>query len=548
MALRKSQGGTLLLVGAIFAVIVATIALLTVRAPEPVTSANTQQQPSTSTTAPPSTFLSATGVEASWVIAENRQPGTGSWQITGAPPTGSISGYANQVDADAGQQVTFYVSSSASTFHVEAYRIGYYNGTGGRLVWRSPDVTATAQPACPLTPGTNMVSCDNWTASVKVTITSAFVQGDYLFKLVGADNEQSYVPLTVWDPMSRSTYLLKNDVFTWQSWNPYGGYDYYTGQGPCPPKVYPVCNRARVVSFDRPYGDGQGAGDFLALEAPLVRYAEQQGLDVSYATDLTVAQHPTVLADHKALISLGHDEAWSLPERNAATAAFQKGTNIAFFGASAVLRHVRSQPSPLGPDRELVDYRDSTSDPLNGNGNPLDVTGNTWASAPAHWPEEGFVGAAYNGFLDPQVTAPLSVANAGAWVFADTGLGNGSTLPGVVGSDVDALAPDDAYPPDVEVLAHSALPAAQGEPNTRAGPVFYSDMTYYTDPAGKAGVWDSGTTNWVPALTPCPVQQSCSAPTVQKITGNVFWLFGQGPAGRQQPSVANRQQFYPSPG
>jgi hypothetical protein len=495
--------------------------------------------------APNTTSPSPQGVRTSWVIAENRKPGTPGWKITAAPVDGHIEGFADRVDATSGQRITLYVSSTAPTFHVDAFRLGYYQGIGARLVWRSPETAGQLQAVCPATPDTHMVSCDNWRPSLTLSIGDQFVPGDYLFKLVGSAGQQSYLPLTVWDPGSHATYLVKNDVFTWQAWNPYGGYDYYSGLGPCPPKVYPLCSRARVVSYDRPYGDEQGTGDFLWLEAPLVHFMEQNGLDVSYVTDVTVQEHPDILANHRALLSLGHDECWSLAERQAAVAAYGKGLNLAFFGASAVLRHVRSQPSALGPDRELVDYRDSASDPLNGKGDPKQVTGNTWAAPPASWPETDFVGEAYNGFLEPGVIAPLTVTDADAWIFAGTGMRNGQSLPGVIGSDVDSLEPPASHPPNVQVLAHSALPADKAQTHTRVGPVFYSDMSYYTDPVGKAGVWDSGTNNWIPALSSSPAEPESSARVVRAITANLLRVLGQGPAGNRQPSVPNWRQNYP---
>lgn len=493
----------------------------------------------------PSRELGADGVKASWVTVENRKPGSPNWRITGAPPTGRIEGFADRTYAAAGDQVALRVSSTAPSFHVEAYRVGYYNGTGARLVWQSAQSPGHVQPACPVTSGINLVSCANWAPSLNVPITGDFVPGDYLLKLVGDDNEQSYVPLTVWDPGSHAAYVVKNDVFTWQAWNPYGGYDYYVGQGSCPSGVYPLCSRARVVSYDRPYGDGDGTGDFLWLEAPLVRFVEQHGLDVTYATDLTVAEHPGYLDQHRALLSLGHDECWSLAERNAAVSAEGHGLNLAFFGASGVLRHVRSQPSPLGGDRELVDYRDSAADPLNGKGNPLEVTGNTWASSPANWPEDDFVGENYNGFLEPGVHSVLTVADDSAWIFAGTGLHNGSALPAVIASDVDSLEPGQGHPAGVQVLAHSALPAGQAQARSRAGGVFYSDMTYYTDPASHAGIWDSGTNNWIPALEPGSGETPGTAAKVQAITANLCWLLGQGPAGTLRPATPNWHDFYP---
>jgi len=493
------------------------------------------------------TFLGPDGVEARWVIEQNKLPGTTRWRITNAPSGSSIFGFANLAYAADGQTVTFYVSSQAPTYHVDAYRMGYYGGTGARLVWRSRQLTGVVQPPCPLTPGINMVSCDNWSPSFQVKLTSAFVQGDYLFKLVGSGNQQSYVPLTVWDPSSHAAYIIKNDIFTWQAWNPYGGYDYYTGIGACPPGHYPLCSRARVVSFDRPYAYGEGAGDFLANEYPLVYWAEKHGLDVTYWTDLTVVQHPALLAYHEAILSLGHDECWSLRERQAVENANHNfGLNVVFFAASPMLRHVRLQASPLGPDREEVDYRNSLKDPLYGKANPLEVTGNTWGSPPANWPEDNFVGETYGGYtlggVGPQ---PFVVADGAAWLFKGTGLTSGSSVPGVVMSDFDSFDPGLGHPADLEILGHSPIPASEVQTDVPTnGGYAYSDMTYYTDPKSDGGVFDSGTNNWIYAMRTCSQGESpCPAHVLREVTGNLLWLFGQGPAGRIIPSSPNWQSF-----
>jgi hypothetical protein len=495
----------------------------------------------------PGTFLGPDGVEASWVIAQNRLPGTSAWRIAGTPPPGAlIEGFADRTAARVGQTVTFYVSTTAPTYRVQAFRMGYYQGNGARLVWTSGTLTGVVQPPCPVTPGVNMVACDNWSASFHVTITAAWVQGDYLFKLDGSQGQQRYVPLTVWDPQAHGAYLIKNDVLTWQAWNPFGGADYYVGQGSCPPGHYPLCSRARVVSFDRPYGYGQGAGDFLGNEYPLVRWMEEHGLDVAYATDVVVTEHPSFLLQQKTVLSLGHDECWDLRERNAIEAARHAGVNVVFFAASAILRHVRLEPSPLGPDRQEVDYRNSAKDPMDGHGNPLEVTGNTWSSPPASWPESPFVGESYGGFLEPgSPAAPLVVVDAVPWLFAGTGLHDGSAVPNVLLNDFDELGPAGTFPTNVEVLAHSPIPVSevQTDEPTSGGDAF-SDMTYYSDPTSGAGVFDSGTNNWIPSLAACPTAESgCPAATLRRITGNLLHLFGQGPAGRLQPSQPDWQQF-----
>jgi len=493
-------------------------------------------------------FLGPYGEEASWVIAENKLPGTSSWQIRRQPHSGSIEGFAGVTYAAAGNRVVLYVSSTAPRFLVEAYRMGYYAGKGGRLVWTSRQVAGHLQPPCPVTPGTNMVACDNWKPSLTVLLTSAFLPGEYLLKLVGSGNEQSYILLTIWDPSSHSAYLFKGSVYTEQAWNTFGGYDFYQGLGTCA-ATYPPCNRARVVSFDRPMAVGDGAADFLSNEFPLLRLMEQQGLDVSYADDLTVEQHPSILMQHRTLLSLGHDECWSLTERLAAQRAQDHGVNMVFFGASAVLRHVRLQASARGPDRELVDYRDSSEDPLNGKASPLEVTGNAWYSPPADWPESGFVGEMYAGYLEPGTpSAPFVVEDANAWIFKGTGLHDGSAVPGVVQADFDHVSTSWPMPSDLQVLGHSPIRLSQVQTEDgQWGRDTYSDATYYTTASSKAGVFDTGDNNWIYSLTPCPnSSKACAADVMQKITGNLLWLFGQGPAGSLIPSVSNLPQVVPA--
>ena len=160
------------------------------------------------------TFLGPNGVESTAVTAENRRPGTTAWQISDEGVSGNIEGFADENYAAVGDEVDLYVSTTAPRFQVVAYRMGWYGGTGGRQVWSSPEVTGQVQPPCPLTPGVNMVSCDDWARSLVVPITTAFVPGDYVLKLIGSGGQQSYVPITIWDPKSHATYLIMARSFT----------------------------------------------------------------------------------------------------------------------------------------------------------------------------------------------------------------------------------------------------------------------------------------------------------------------------------------------
>jgi hypothetical protein len=290
-----------------------------------------------------------------------------------------------------------------------------------------------------------------------------------------------------------------------------------------------------MVSFDRPYAAsfGEGAADFLGLEYPLVRFMEQHGLDVTYGTDITTGEDPTSLLRHRAFLSLGHDEQWSLTMRNAVISALAHGVNVAFFGASPVLRKVRLQPSPLGPDREVVNYRDPTADPERSI-DPTQVSQNQWSQAPADWDPSQLVGSSYLGY---GIDAPLVVTDPSSWLYAGTGLGAGAQLPGVISADMNGYDPSDPDPPDVEILAHSPATPSVGSGH-------YADTTYYTQATSKGGVFASGTNGWIVAMGCTPAAATCPAAALDRMTGNLLRLFGSGPAGNLEPSVANWQGYY----
>jgi hypothetical protein len=479
------------------------------------------------------TFNGPDGVEARWVIDQNKLPGTSAWRITGTQTPDGIMGYTNRPQARLGQTVDVYVSTQAPTFTIEAFRMGYYQGLGARLVWTSRRLTGVVQPSCNASAPLYMVQCD-WSMSTSFPITKAFVQGDYLLKLVGSNGQQSYIPLTVWDPNSTATYVVMNANFTWQAFNPFGGYDLY--QGATPEPGYPPPNRSRVLSFDRPYGYGNGAANFLTNEYPLVRYMEKHGLNVTYWTNITLTVHGNLLTKHKALLSLGHDEEWSTRMRANAVTAANHGVNLVFFGASPILRKVRLQASPLGPNLEVVNYRDPQADPLYGVDNAR-VTQNWWGQPPANLPAAQLIGNTYIGYNNNQ-SFPLVVTDAKSWLFARTGLVNGATIPGLLKYDFDGYDPSRPNPPGVQILSHS--PVVIGFDNHK----MYADTTYVTNRTSEAGIFESGTNNWIAAMQPCTTTSSCPSHLVRIMTGNILKLFGAGPAGATNPSVANWSNYY----
>ncbi len=296
--------------------------------------------------------------------------------------------------------------------------------------------------------------------------------GAYLLKLVASGAER-YVPLTVTDPSSHDPLVVMDAVTTWQAYNDWGGRNLYWGP------FMESGTRSRVVSFDRPYARGDGASDFLHGELPLISLLEQAGLDATYWTDIDLHQHPELLLRHRALLSLGHDEYWSTAMRHGATVARDHGVNLAFLGANAVFRHIRLQASPLGPDREEVNYKPASAraDPA-WRTNRREVT-TDWREPPLHQPESSLLGELYE--CNP-TRADGVVVQPGSWLLAGTGLGTGSRLPNLVGPEYDRAMPSFPTPRGVELVLHSPLRCRFHSS--------FSDVTYYTTASG-AGVVDT---------------------------------------------------------
>jgi hypothetical protein len=503
---------------------------------KPKATTTTRTPPATTTTVRPGEMPGLPTAE--WLVEENSRPGSTAWTKVGTTFQGQLEGFADRVSATAGDEVTLYVNTVEPGFHVEIYRMGWYGGAGGRLVATSVRTAGVKQPAPEFTAGVNTMEC-HWQPSVTFEVATSWPPGNYLLRLVADDGVAEWIPLTVRDDKSTAAIVVQNSVTTWHAYNLWGGYSLYYGQVPGGGQDY--ANRARVVSFDRPYAHNWAAGtaDWLGNEFPLLMLAERHGLDLAYWTDVDLHAHPELLANHKCLVSLGHDEYWSAAMRDGAQQALGAGVNLAFLGANACYRHIRFEDSPLGANRHEVCYKDGTEDPL-GSTDPSEVTWN-WEDGPDPRPESQLIGNMYQSYL---ASGPMVVADPGAWMLRATGLPAGAQIPSVIGSEFDGYAPALPGPRDVAIACHSPTGSVSGNG--------FSDMTWYTVQHG-GGVFASGTANFVGKLWDNPGTLPTgyafdAIPGVTKpleqITLNVLAVLGEGPGSTSFPSEANWEQFY----
>ena len=255
-----------------------------------------------STALPPTTAANAN--PAQWLIDENAKAGAADWTVPDNSATwAKIRGYATATSAQRGDTVGLRVSTEAPVWSVDAYRVGWYGGSGARLIWSSESLPGERQDPAVKDPATLGWTAP-WATNLEVQIGRDWPPGCYLFKLRSSDGGMSFVPLTVRDDSSRSALLVQNSVTTWQAYNEWGGTSLYTDSA--------IGNkgRASVVTFDRPYYRN-GTGEFFGREFEFILFAERNGLDVSYWTNIDLHERPELVKNHSALISLAHDEYYS---------------------------------------------------------------------------------------------------------------------------------------------------------------------------------------------------------------------------------------------
>ncbi len=462
--------------------------------------------------APSATPTSASGFD---VATENAKPGNPGWQLRAVAPTGHmLEGYADRTSVLAGQPFGIYLSATAASVSVVAVRIGWYGGAQGRIIWRSGPVPTRVQSAPVADPGTRAYSA-KWSRSTVVD-TTGWPEGDYYLRLDGRDGAHFYIPITVRSASVVGRVVLMNANLTWEAYNTWGGRSLYLGDGGG------FSSRSYAVSFDRPYQAG-GRGLFASFEFSVVAAAERLGVRLAYETDIDVATLPELLAGAVGLISPGHDEYWTVAQRQAVEHARDAGTNLAFLGANISYWRVRLASTRLGLNRTEVAYKGSSRDPISGA-----TTTSRFRDWPDPHPEELMTGQRYECY---PVRGAFVVREPGFFLFAGSGATRGQAFPGLIGVEIDRPYPISTTPRPLQVPALSPVQCK--------GVNTYSGFTYYTTKSG-AGVISVGTMNWVRALGGATTAYGMTSAVdrfVVAVSANIFRAISTPHLGTAHPAV-----------
>jgi len=458
---------------------------------------------------------------------ENDRPGTRDWMTTNVrvdPETKYrspwIEGFASRTSVRPGESITLHVSTNPpSPFVIEIYRLGYYQGHGGRLMMKTGPIKGSVQPDPPVGPK-RLRECV-WAPSASITIPADWPSGVYLGKLT-AERErlQSYVVFVVSDDRN-CDFLFQVSDTTWNAYNRWPSQFSLYDDGK---KVWYWGPNVRT-SFDRPYGKycqildaplSVGSGEFLLWEFPLAYWMEQQGHDVSYISNLDTHADPASLSRAKGWLSVGHDEYWSISMFETMKKMVSEGLNLAFLSGNSICGVIDIDPASDGRPTRIIErvgrYGSPQKEELE-NGFPEE------ALFTKNGPNEATL-------MGARSTYPVTgggdwtCRKPGHWLFAGTGMKEGDSIPGLVGWEWHG---DPAPIPGLEVVASgkTQCPRPNGEGTFTA--------TIYPGPKGNF-VFNAATIWWADGLSAPPgyvrpavyTRPRGPDPRAQRITRNLL--------------------------
>jgi hypothetical protein len=419
---------------------------------------------------------------------------------------GNVSGYVGQQAVRPGDTERIYVSApGAASVQISVFRIGWYGSAGGREVLASQSLPATQQPPCTHTFRTGLTEC-RWHPTLSFQIPSALPSGVYVARLTADSGESDC--LFVVEAARPRPLLAQVPTSTYEAYNAWGGDSLYPGGADR--VALTGTSQGVEVSYDRPSDSVTGAGQFFSRDVAMVRFLERYGYQVSYTTSDSVDADPGQLRGHRALLDFGHSEYWSQRQQQAFADALRAGESLLFLSSDTLAWRVRYLPATAAssesgrPAHVIVSYKEHVA---------LDPD-RAVPTGPFPDGGAGLTGSAYRGCITPRLSVPgppryryyaWSPASGltPSWLFAGTGITEATSIPGIVGYELDRTT--SLTPEGTEVVGGggaSCMSASPGEPVPGPGDDV-AQSTLYTSPTG-AIVFNSGTLGWELGLDPVP--------------------------------------------
>ncbi len=360
---------------------------------------------------------------------------------------GPVAGYAWPQSVEPGKSFALHLTSETGPVDVEIARIGAQRV----VVWeqRGLEVGHHRYPASVTSDG-----CD-WPAAVTVPV-GEWATGYYEIALSesgGGAGSAAFVVVRA-AAGARRRILMALGTNTWNAYNDvHNGRNLYTGAvevsfaRPAAPgylrKPSGLGRRVTAVHTPDPQraahrgyktvnglSDWCGSAGWPNWEHPFVVWAENEGYEFDYAVNADL-EDPDALAGYALLLSIGHDEYWSMPMRDTVEAFIGGGGNVAFLSGNTAFWQVRLEDG----GKKMVGYKGRfEKDPLFGTDRRHEVT-TMWSDPILERPENAMTGVTFTrggyhhiGLKAKEGAGGYTVHRPDHWLFAGTGLEYGDVL------------------------------------------------------------------------------------------------------------------------
>ena len=360
---------------------------------------------------------------------------------------GPIAGYAWPQSVAPGETFGLHLSSELGPVDIEIARIGAQR----EVVWEQRGVEVGNHPY------PDSVTNQGCAWPVAITVHAGqWTSGYYEIALAQSGGPSASAAFVVVRaaPGKRGRMLLALSTNTWNAYNDvHNGRNLYTGAvevsfaRPAAPgylrKPDGLGRRVTAVHTPDPdraahqgyksvnrLSDWCGSAGWPNWEHPFVVWAERNGYELDYAINADL-EDPRLLADYRLLLSVGHDEYWSMPMRDTVESFIGGGGNVAFFSGNTSFWQVRIEDD----GKKMVGYKGRFArDPLYGTDREHEVT-TMWSDPILERPENSMTGVTFTrggyhriGLKAKQGAGGYTVHRPDHWIFAGTGLEYGDVL------------------------------------------------------------------------------------------------------------------------
>jgi len=396
----------------------------------------------------------------------------------------------------------------------------------------------------------------------------------------------------------RADILFISSTCTWNAYNDWGGFSHYVGWGlpdgfrfaprlsihrpfargiirsptgsprkphsttiaPHSVPLYPVIDFA----FTHGYSKWFTNCGWATYERPFVVFAEENQIQLDYATQLDLHSEPNLLDGYRCVVIVGHCEYWTWEMREAIDRYVAGGGNVARFAGNFCWQ-IRLEDA--GTQQIAYKTRAHDSDPLRNTEHRRKLT-TFWEDPVVNWPGAATFGlsAVYGVYAHVGVNVPrgsggFTVYRPEHWAFTGTDLYYGDDFGGnarIFGYEVDGLdytfrdgVPEpterSAAPVGTEILAMALASNREIDRGNRGSVFYYGDGSDWIAKArygevnertreaaargsgmivsfnrGKGSVFHAGSSEWVAGLLHRDV-------FTEQITRNVLQRFTRSP-------------------